>query len=542
MSAMNAATKVAFICLPGLQSFLSDIVAWSQERFDTRTCFSDNPQEIVATVAWADVVWLEWANALAVGITKNTALIRGKRIICRLHSYEAFEETITAIDWSRIDDLICVAPHILDIAKARVPDLEKRCKHISIIPNGIAVDRFVFNDRQKGFNLAYVGYINYKKGPMLLLQLLKELVRIDPRYHLSIAGRIQDLRYELYFHQMIDALGLTANVSMNGWIDDIGPWLADKDYILCTSLLESQGLGVMEAMASGVKPVVHNFVGAGEIYPRHYIWNSIAEGRNRVMESDYDSSSYRDWIKQKYSLKRQLEKIEALFQGGRIDDGQMALVSDSPVTAINPQEALGKAAGAETSRQEIVPRQVEHSLKKCVRPGMQVLDIACGNGIVAHLLEAIGATVTNVNICEGKGPGTQGNAGTDHEAYERFLPQRMDLETGFDLVTVIGTLNRIPEEALSGFARSIRGYLAAKGVVYLHVCDGRYIQNRQVSCTAGDDLQLTAHRPDAILSAFAGCGLQIYHLNLYGDSNPLEYNEYLFTTDAAFEQTFKAPD
>ena len=315
MPGQNAAPRIAFLCLPGLHTFLSDIVAWAQARFDTRTCFSSDPRQVAATVSWADVVWMEWANELAAGLTHNEALLRDKQVICRLHSYEAFDDIILKINWSRVNHLVCVAPHILDIVSARVPNLEQCCNHISLIPNGISLERFPFKKRHKGFNLAYMGYINYKKGPMLLLQLLKELILVDSRYHLDIAGEIQDLRYELYFNQMIDAMGLNAHVTMSGWVNEIGPWLADKDYILCTSLLESQGLGLMEAMACGIKPVIHNFVGAREIYPHASLWNTIAEGRDLILEERYDSVAYRDWIRQKYSLNQQLEKIEALLQG-----------------------------------------------------------------------------------------------------------------------------------------------------------------------------------------------------------------------------------
>ena len=52
---------------------------------------------------------------------------------------------------------------------------------------------------------------------MLLLQVVKELVRIDPRYRLTIGGKVQDLRFKLYFDQMIPAMGLTPHIRFDGW-------------------------------------------------------------------------------------------------------------------------------------------------------------------------------------------------------------------------------------------------------------------------------------------------------------------------------------
>ena len=54
--------KMAVLCLPGLQSFLGDIVASLNTKYEIQTCYSRNGQEIEAAVRWADVVWIEWVN------------------------------------------------------------------------------------------------------------------------------------------------------------------------------------------------------------------------------------------------------------------------------------------------------------------------------------------------------------------------------------------------------------------------------------------------------------------------------------------------
>ena len=54
--------KMAVLCLPGLQSFLGDIVESLSTKYEIQTCYSGNGQEIEAAVQWADVVWIEWVN------------------------------------------------------------------------------------------------------------------------------------------------------------------------------------------------------------------------------------------------------------------------------------------------------------------------------------------------------------------------------------------------------------------------------------------------------------------------------------------------
>ncbi|MBY6897396.1 glycosyltransferase family 4 protein [Clostridium botulinum] len=129
--------------------------------------------------------------------------------------------------------------------------------------------------RKKGFNIAYVGYINFKKGPMLLLHAFKKIFDTDNRYKLHIAGTFDEDRYRLYFNQMIKELRLEKNIIFYGWQKDINKWLEDKNYLVCTSVLESQGLGIMEAMSKGIRPLIHNFVGAKEVYPEKYVWSSL---------------------------------------------------------------------------------------------------------------------------------------------------------------------------------------------------------------------------------------------------------------------------
>ena len=306
-------TKIAVLCLPGLQSFLGDIVDYLKTKYDVRTCYSNNNQEIESAVRWADVVWLEWANELTVAITNHPTMLDSKRVICRLHSYEALAGYARKINWERIADLIFVAKHIKDIVLQQVPSLPNRVKKIHIVPNGVNLDKFIFRDRFKGKNLAYLGQINYKKGPMLLLHAFRELVQLDKKYRLFIGGNFQDARYELYFSQMIKEMGLEKNIQIDGWIEDVRTWLEDKHYVVCSSVLEGHPVGLMEAMACGLKPIIHNFVGAKGIYPTKYLWNVIPEFVQKVTHENYDSSEYRRFIETNYSLDIQLRMIDNIL-------------------------------------------------------------------------------------------------------------------------------------------------------------------------------------------------------------------------------------
>ncbi len=314
-----AQLKVVVLCLPGLESFLAEIVNFLDAHYEVSTCYSLNQQDIESVVQSADIVWLEWANEMAVTITNHKTLLDNKRVICRLHSYEALACFAEKIRWEKIDDLIFVAGHVKEIVLHQVPDLPDRVKNIHIVPNGIDVSKFSFRDRTRGKNLAFLGNINFKKGPMLLLHAFRELLQVDNGYHLCIAGVFQEPRYHLYFKQMMKEMGIGDNVRIDGWVNGVNGWLDDKDYIVCTSVLEGHPVGVMEAMSCGLKPLIHNYVGARGSYPDHYIWNTIPEFIEMVTQGDFSPKEYRSFIETHYNLDMQLKRVDEIVSATQIE-------------------------------------------------------------------------------------------------------------------------------------------------------------------------------------------------------------------------------
>ncbi|WP_457983339.1 glycosyltransferase family 4 protein [Bacillus paralicheniformis] len=282
--------KIIFFVKPDLDRFLNAVVEHLSETYRTRKIAVHDLNQIDTGMQWADICWFEWCDDLLIHGSKVPSAA-AKTLICRLHSYEAFTFYIKKVYWQAVDQVIFDGEHMREYVLDQVKSLKK--EKTAVVPNGIKLDEYTFQQRQKGFHIAYVGYINYKKGPMLLLQAFKALIDKDPRYKLFIAGTFQDARYQLYFKQMIDELRLTDNVQFDGWQDDMNQYLEDKHYLICTSLLESQHMSAMEAMAKGIKPLIHNFYGAKTIYDESVVWNTIDEFVAMITSGDYTSLHYR---------------------------------------------------------------------------------------------------------------------------------------------------------------------------------------------------------------------------------------------------------
>jgi len=307
--------KIAIFCLPGLDNFIKDIAQVLSNVFEVKLVVTRDGNQIVQAYKWADIVWLEWANELAVEITNKLEKM-GKKIVCRLHSYEALTNAFLGkIDWRKIDALILVAEHMKEVIATYHPKVYEQIKDRTVVVyNGLDLNKFKFKPREKGYNIAVVAHINYKKDPAMWLQVMGQLVKIDPRYNLSIAGDFQDLRYHFYFTHLLKETGLEKNVVFQGYVKNIEEFLEDKNFVLSTSVHESFGYNIAEAMACGIKPLVHNFCGSESLWPKDLIFNFIDEIPTLV-SSEYNSEAYRRFVENRYSLEKQISEIFNLLVG-----------------------------------------------------------------------------------------------------------------------------------------------------------------------------------------------------------------------------------
>lgn len=302
--------KLAIFCLPGLDSFIHDIADVLSYIYDVKLTITTNSEEILQTYTWADIVWLEWANQLAYEIT-NKLPKNNKKIICRLHGYEALAEDLNLIKWDLVDHIIFVAHNVQNTAYQNFPELTKI--PASVVYNGINLTKYKFKNRKKGKNLVFLGHFNYKKNPVLAAQILKKLVEIDADYKFYWAGSMQTESLFNYIGYITDKLGISDRFFFEGFKTNIDEYLEDKDIFFSTSIHEGYGVAILEAMTKGIKPVIHNFYIAEEFYPKDFIFNTIDEAVEMITSEDYDSVKYRKFVEDKSSLEQQIKQISDIL-------------------------------------------------------------------------------------------------------------------------------------------------------------------------------------------------------------------------------------
>lgn len=336
--------RVAFIVSSGLDQFLTDIIRELVPFVDARKFVVADRADIEAAMVWADVCWFEWCNDPIVWASRQDVM-RHKPTICRLHRYEAFSDMPLKVQWEQVDCLMVVAEHLAEIVTSAIPGLKQRT-NIVYVPNGVDMSRYEFQVRTPGYDIALIGYLHGRKNPQMALQIMRDLVNLDDRYRLHVAGKFQDPVLQLYWADQVIKLGLEANVVMYEWQSDIAAFLDDKNYILSTSIHESFGYSIAEAMARGIKPVVHNFPFATDIWPEEMLFSSVREAVETITSDHYDSNGYRAFVQDHYSLDSQVVRIRELIASlVKEAKGETRAHSLENVESVHPRMVNAELAG-----------------------------------------------------------------------------------------------------------------------------------------------------------------------------------------------------
>jgi hypothetical protein len=95
----------------------------------------------------------------------------------------------------------------------------------------------------------------------------------------------------------------------------VDEFLEDKNYLLHASHKEGFSYATAEAMAKGIKPIIHRFYGADDLWP-NMTWDSIDQAIEMITNKEYNSASYRQYlINQGYTLPQMMEAFNKVIKG-----------------------------------------------------------------------------------------------------------------------------------------------------------------------------------------------------------------------------------
>lgn len=317
---------------PYVGKFTSDMQKWweSQGHEVRRSTYYD-PK----LVEGSDVLWFETTdNNILSATNPSQALLaddanfkpwdlhdhnlEGKKVIVRPIDIEVWQQHYWGARWDLVTDMIFIAPHIRNLVEVELLDGYHQDMKVHTIPHSINLDRYKFAERGHGFDIAVVSERWMSKGADYILQVALKLKKIDPRYKIHWLGKRSDYQWELaYFDDFIEHHQLP--IEFTNWIDGdnaVDEFLEGKNYLLHASHKEAFSAATAEAMAKGIKPVVHRFYGADALWPG-MTWDSIDEAVEMITgpniegtSSWYNSAKYRQYLLDHgYDLDSMMQKI-----------------------------------------------------------------------------------------------------------------------------------------------------------------------------------------------------------------------------------------
>ena len=328
--------RIAFFCGGDGMTFLNEIAEFAKHRYSVRFFEGGDTNQMHELMRWSDISWFEWCTNLAVA---GSQLPKVCKNIIRLHRYEAYERWPQQVNWANVDLLITVGNSFTkDALISSVPDIESQTSMVTVA-NGVNLEKFAFINRPRGKNITFLANLRMVKNPAFVLQCVQKLHYVDPEYRLFFGGIFADPALEQYLRHMVNVLALDDVVFFDGWQADINSWLEDKHYIVSTSIIESQGMGLLEGMACGLKPVIHNFPGASQTFPQKYLFNIAEQFCEQILSDKYEPHKYRRFVEENYPLKNQLGKISDILVAL---EAEIDLQPRSDITDLEPSlNALG---------------------------------------------------------------------------------------------------------------------------------------------------------------------------------------------------------
>lgn len=298
---------------PYLRKFTGDMErALIKEGHEVRMDRYYNPEWVNE---WADIIWFDTCdNNLASATNPSHAILddnanyqpwdmhemdmASKQVIVRPIDIEVWQGHQNAAIWDLVDDVIFIAPHIRELAMGSgLPGL-RPIANIHTIPCGIDRDRYKFRRHEPGFNIAVISEKWTSKGTDLILQIALKLRAYDKRYKIHWLGRWSDYDWEkAYFDDFIKHHDL--QFEFTEWLegdDAVDLFLEDKNYLLHASHKEAFSYATAEAMAKGIKPVIHNFYGCKELWPDLPTWDSIDQAFNMLTVDFYETHDYPKYL------------------------------------------------------------------------------------------------------------------------------------------------------------------------------------------------------------------------------------------------------
>lgn len=229
---------------------------------------------------------------------------------------KTFEQTISRFIISRSDQVVCVSGAAESIAQSL------GAKRTAVIRNAVDIEEFSPVPTE-GKSLLYVGRLVRNNGIQDLLTALPGILEEHPdaEIHIVGSGPMED-----EVHEKIQEAEMSDSVIVYGYVEDISEMYNIASVFCRPSYSEGLPLTMLEAMASGVPPVVTAIAGVPEIIVDHKTGILLEPGQPDEIEREISrlfsnenviniiSRKSREYVVENLSWERRAQRLINIYK------------------------------------------------------------------------------------------------------------------------------------------------------------------------------------------------------------------------------------
>ncbi len=324
---MGRLPRLAIAVLPGLDHFVPDLAAAlnATGRVEARVFPVTSLADVGPMLLWADcpasdAIWFEFCWPPFPAFLKATDF-GGRRVIVRIHRIEAYgTDHVAHTDWSRVNDVVVVGQDMARRAREAAPEIGFACR-LHVIHNGLDLTAFAPGDSFDRTRIGWCGWFSLHKNPLLALEILHRLRRLDERYRLCVSTKGGELVVMDAFRHLARRLDLSDAISFDGAIGrhlPMAAWHRRNGVLLSTSVYESFGYAIAEAAACGCDIAILDNTAAAEFWPGASRFASVEQAVAIIAGAR--PNRWRALVEQNYDVGRQAHVVADLMTAPLADN------------------------------------------------------------------------------------------------------------------------------------------------------------------------------------------------------------------------------
>lgn len=250
-----------------------------------------------------DVLYVEWLEKYLVTATH---LPKTCRIVVRGHASDLTMAYAKQADWSKVDLLIFTNKFMQEKFNKwnNNPKVKQQIIKLGVDLTTFSLKPFIYNR-----TIGFCECIRPGKDILPVITLMKSLpkwtlnLRATPGLFPKLTLKVEKLVHE------------NSNVTwLKEWIphEKMPSFYQNLDILINNSIAEGQGVAILEAMACGVYPLIHNWTHATDLYPKENIYATLQNCKNKILSWNAKS----DGEKRKLTLKTR-NFIDENYNGAR---------------------------------------------------------------------------------------------------------------------------------------------------------------------------------------------------------------------------------